>query len=90
MRSLLHNAGGMCAQCGEQCGDDRDHNLRHLLQCLLSRFFHRTHPQPLQPHPLAPSPKGEGEAFGGEEGGGGKRGLDTSAVRGFVLRVSNH
>lgn len=32
--------GCVCAQRGEQCGDDRNHDLRHFLQCFLSRIFH--------------------------------------------------
>ena len=38
--ALLHNAGGMCAEGGEQGGEDGDDNLTDALQGVLRTFFH--------------------------------------------------
>ena len=37
---LLHDSGSVCAQGGEQCGDDGDDDLTNPLQGLLSTVFH--------------------------------------------------
>ena len=44
---LLHNASSVCAEGGEQGGEDGDHNLTDALQGVLRGVFHWTHPQPL-------------------------------------------
>jgi len=38
---LQHNAAGVCADSGEQGGNDRDDNLTDALQGVLCGFFHR-------------------------------------------------
>jgi hypothetical protein len=37
----------VCAEGGEQRGEDRNHNLTDALQGFLGGFFHKTHPRPL-------------------------------------------
>ena len=57
--------GGVCAEGGEQGGEDGDHNLTDALQGFLCGFFHWTHP----PTPLIATLalwRGAGGEAGGE------------------------